>query len=276
MTGKVRGSKGFAISYQCLLRNRKAKNDMSKILKKLSFILVFMMIISGVQPSNVLATSKKYVKSLSVSKKTLSIRVGKSKSLSYKVKVKGKASKKITVKASNSNVKATIKDGKIHISAKKVGNSKITISTKTKNKKGQKIKKTIMVKILKKKTTTPAETPASAASTTDSKNMTIDDFLGVWSKENSGLSLYVVDDGTVYMGDLGNVKGNELMYENQNLYIGEIKGTEFYITQSAPSKFNKVETHTFQKSGDDLVDEEGVHWKYVKKSTRIVKDKGIY
>ena len=88
---------------------------MKKVLKRLSLILVFAIIISGIQSSDVLAASKKYVKSLSVSKKTLKIRVGKSKSLSYKVKVNGKASKRITVKTSNSNVKVAVKKGKINI-----------------------------------------------------------------------------------------------------------------------------------------------------------------
>ena len=129
---------------------------MRKTLKKISLILVFAMIISGAQPSNILAAPKKYVKTLSVSKKTLSICVGKSKSLSYKIKTKGTASKKITVKVSNFNVKATKKKGEIIISAKKVGNSKLTISTKGKNKKGKKIKRTVKIKIIKKsQQTTP-------------------------------------------------------------------------------------------------------------------------
>ena len=54
---------------------------MRKIIKKLSIILIFAMVISGICPSNVSAVSKKYVKSLTVSKKSLSISVGKSKSL---------------------------------------------------------------------------------------------------------------------------------------------------------------------------------------------------
>lgn len=148
---------------------------MKKVLKRLSLILVFAMIISGIQPSNVLAASKKYVKSLSVSKKTLTIRVGKSKSLSYKVKVNGKASKKITVKTSNSNVKVAVKKGKINILAKKTGNSKITISTKAKNKKGKKIKKTIKVRIIRGNAVTitpspmPTRTPVPTKPPTPSK-----------------------------------------------------------------------------------------------------------
>lgn len=145
---------------------------MKKILKKLSFILVIAMIISSIQPNNVLAASKKYVRSLYVSKKTMTISVGKRKSLSYKVKVKGKASKKITVKISNSNVKAKIKKGRIHILAKKAGTSKITISTKAKNRKGKKIKKTIKIKIIKGNVATTTPTPMPARTPVPTKTPT--------------------------------------------------------------------------------------------------------
>lgn len=131
---------------------------MRKIIKKLSVILIFAMVISGICPSNVSALSKKYVKSLTVSKKSLSISVGKSKSISYRVNVKGKASKKITVKASNANVKVTVSNGKIKLLGKKQGSSKITISTKGKNKKGKKITKSVKVKITKGSTLEVSET----------------------------------------------------------------------------------------------------------------------
>lgn len=131
---------------------------MRKIIKILSIILIFAMVISGIYPSNVSAVSKKYVKSLTVSKKSLSISVGKSKSLSYKVNVKGKASKKITVKASNTNVKVTVSNGKIKVLGKKQGSSKITISTKGKNKKGKKITKSVKVTITKGSTPEVPET----------------------------------------------------------------------------------------------------------------------
>jgi len=131
---------------------------MKKIIKKLSIILIFAIVISSICPSNVSAAPKKYVKSLTVSKKSLSISVGKSKSLSYKVNVKGKASKKITVKASNTNVKVTVSNGKIKVLGKNQGSSKITISTKGKNKKGKKITKSVKVKITKGNTPEVPET----------------------------------------------------------------------------------------------------------------------
>lgn len=133
---------------------------MKIVSKKIFLVLILAMIISGIYPSNILAASKNYVKSLSVSKKTLNISVGKTKSLSYKVKVKGKASRKITVKSSNTNVKVTVKKSKISIFAKKTGSSKITISTKGKNKKGKKIKKTVKIKITKGKN--PVATPSKS------------------------------------------------------------------------------------------------------------------
>lgn len=133
---------------------------MRKIMKKLSMILVFAMVISGICPSNVLAASKKYVKSLTISKKSLSISVGKSKSVSYKVNAKGEASKKIIVKASNTNVKVTVGNGKIEVLGKKQGSSKITISTKGKNLRGKKIIKTIIVKIIEEDMTMPPSSPS--------------------------------------------------------------------------------------------------------------------
>lgn len=139
----------YTLVIKFIIEKEGNRKNMKKIVRKLSLILVFAMIISGIQPSNVLASSKKYVKSLTLSKKSLSVSVGKSKSLSYKVNVKGKASKKITVKASNTNVKVTVDNGKIKVCGKKKGNSKITVSTKGKNKKGKKITKSIKIKIIK-------------------------------------------------------------------------------------------------------------------------------
>lgn len=130
---------------------------MKKIVKNLSLILAFVVAISNIRPFNVSAASKKYVKSLTVSKKSLNISVGKSKSATYKVKVKGRASKKIIAKASNTNIKVTISKNKIKVIGKKKGSSKITVSTKGKNKKGKKLKKIITVKITNTSTPTVQE-----------------------------------------------------------------------------------------------------------------------
>lgn len=127
---------------------------MKRFFKKITFLLVFIMIANSIQPGNAYAApkNKKYVKSLTLAKKTLQISLGGSKSLSYRVKTKGKASKKITAKASNAKVKVSVKNGKITIRGKQAGYSKITVSTKGKNRNGKKLKKNIRIKIVKKKT----------------------------------------------------------------------------------------------------------------------------
>ena len=88
---------------------------MKKKFRILSIVLVFAMIISNISPSNVFAaqTPKKYVKSLSLSEKSLNLNVGQRGSIFYKVNAKGKVSKKVTAKTSNSNVKVTIQKNKI-------------------------------------------------------------------------------------------------------------------------------------------------------------------
>lgn len=128
-----------------------------KTTKRFLIVLAFICITVGMKSNNTLAAPKKYVRSLSVSRKTISITAGKSKKISYKVRVKGKASKKVKIKASNTKVKAKVKSGKIVIFARKSGTSKITITTKGKNKRGKNIKSYIKVKIIKKEK--PIEKP---------------------------------------------------------------------------------------------------------------------
>lgn len=128
------------------------RDRMKQIWKQLSLLLIFAMLLSGIQSSHIQAVSRNYVESLSVSRKSLTIKKGKSKTISYKVRVRGKASRKISVKRSNSNVKVTIKQGKIRISAKKQGNCNITVSTKAKNRNGKKIKKQIQIKVVSRNT----------------------------------------------------------------------------------------------------------------------------
>ena len=120
---------------------------MNKMRKRwLLFVFALCMVMLA-KPANAMAASKKYVRSLTVAKKTVSIKKGKTQKVAYKVKVKGKASKKVTVKTSNKKVTAKVKSGKIVITAKKAGTSKITITTKGKSKKGTKLKKYIKVTV---------------------------------------------------------------------------------------------------------------------------------
>lgn len=62
------------------------------------------------------------------------------------------------MKASNTNIKVTVSNGKIKVLGKKQGSSKITISTKGKNNKGKKITKSVKVKITKGSTSEVSET----------------------------------------------------------------------------------------------------------------------
>lgn len=94
------------------------------------------------------------------------------------------------------------------------------------------------------------------------------DFNGVWQKENSHLLLYVVGDGTVYLGDLGDVDGDELMYESKSLYTGEIDGGKLCVSNVKHPERKDV----FEKDGDELVDNQGDRWRYVKESASIVRD----
>lgn len=136
----------------------------------LAWILTFVMILSVMMTSpvlslNVQAASKKYVKSLSV-KKSVSVSVGEKITVKPIVKVVKKASTKVKVKVKNKNiakVSYSSKTKKITIQGKKIGNTKVTVSTVAKNKKGKSLKKTIKVNVTKKKeapvTPTPAPTP---------------------------------------------------------------------------------------------------------------------
>lgn len=92
-------------------------------------------------------------------------------------------------------------------------------------------------------------------------------FNGIWQKENSHLLLYVVGDGTVYFGDLGD-PDDELMYESKSLYKGEIDGGKLYVSNVKDPEGKD----TFEKDGEQLVDGQGKHWHFVKESANIIRD----
>ena len=135
---------------------RRTASIMKKLFKKLSLFLVFTLVVSLTESDNVLAAPNGYVKALSISQKTVMIRVGENKTIPYKVKAKGKMSKKISVSVSNTKAKAAVKKGKIKISAKKTGMCKLTILTKGKDKKGKRIKKIVKIKVVKNTESTKA------------------------------------------------------------------------------------------------------------------------
>lgn len=145
---------------------------MKKIGVKKLLALIFIFTVTLLSCSNVSqAASKKYVKSLQLSKSTVSLKAGKKIKIKATVKVYGKAKKTVSAKSSNNSV-AKIKVGKankkgvteITITARKAGNAKITVTTKDKAKNKKVIKKTIKIKVTPVKTKTPASTkkPASA------------------------------------------------------------------------------------------------------------------
>ena len=130
---------------------------MMKIFKRnkiirLIVILLFASIISTFYSTNISASSSKYVKSLTVSSK-VTLSEGDNKNVTVKLKVVNKASKKLNVKIKDKGIaKASYntKKSKLTIIGVKAGNTKITLTTNAKNKKGKKIKKTINVTVTAK------------------------------------------------------------------------------------------------------------------------------
>ena len=93
------------------------------------------------------AATKKYVKSLSISKK-VKVQEGKQVTLKPIVKVVKKASKQLTVKSSNkkiAKVSYSKKKGSITITGVKPGKATITVTTKAENRKGKKLVKRLLL-----------------------------------------------------------------------------------------------------------------------------------
>lgn len=113
----------------------------------LAFVMAFSMLFTG---NNVVTTNAAAaVSKLTVKKSKVTIDLSaKSKIANVKVTVKG-SNKKFTVKSSKKSV-ATVKVSKKNavITGKKVGTAKITVTTKGKNKKNKKLKKTITVNVI--------------------------------------------------------------------------------------------------------------------------------
>lgn len=114
------------------------------------------------------AKAKKYVKSIKVGAKKVSLKVGKSKSVKVTVKVAKKASKKFTVKSSKKSVAtAKVSGTKVKITAKKKGKATITVTTKAKGKKNKKLSKKIAVTVTASSTpVTPPEPTTPTIPTT--------------------------------------------------------------------------------------------------------------
>lgn len=122
-----------------------------KLRKVISLVIVVTLVISAIQlysSENTIAKTKGYVKKISVTKKSFTLKKGTKKTIAVKIKVVKNVSKKFTAKVKNKKIaKIKVKKNKIVVNAKKVGKTKILIKTKAKGKKGKKLKKTIRVNI---------------------------------------------------------------------------------------------------------------------------------
>lgn len=138
---------------------------MKKIKKIMAVMLTFTIILSVFQTSTVQAAGKKkIVKSMSVSKSSISVKAGKSVTVKttvkcsktsaatdMKVKVKSSNTKVATVKvASNPSKKGKSGVSSIKITGKSAGSANITVTAVSSTTKGKTISKIIKVKVSKK------------------------------------------------------------------------------------------------------------------------------
>lgn len=170
---------------------------MSTVKKHISFILAALMVLSVFAAAPVSANAakkkaKKYVKSISIAKKAaINISASKktaAKSFKVTVKVKGKASKKFTVKSSNSAVATAKASGStVKVTAKKAGTAKITVTTKAKSKKNKKLSKTLTVTVTKAKAASTPSTPSapSKPAATEVRKITLSTTLTEISRKGS-------------------------------------------------------------------------------------------
>ncbi len=235
---------------------------MSKISKKLrrtlAIVLAFVMVASIAVPSApAQAAAKKYVKSLKVSPKKVTLTSGAKKKIKATVKVSGKAKKKVTVKSSNKKV-VTVKAKKankkgvstITLTAKKVTSkksAKITVTTSAKNKKGKKLKKTIKVTVNPKSgnsvkpTTPPASkgnykvTGVSAINTSTGEVVLTFD-TAVSASSLAGTTLIIKgDNGSTVTATFSKVSatGNSATYKIPAADLGKLTTGDYTITTSA-------------------------------------------
>lgn len=122
--------------------------------KKYLGVLLCLTMLFSFNVTSVSAASKKYVKSMKVSKAAVTLNKGSKTTVNVTVKVAGKAKAGVKVKNSSKSVVAVkvgkTKKGKtaITITAKNTGNAKVTVTTKGKKKNKKVIKKTIKVNVV--------------------------------------------------------------------------------------------------------------------------------
>lgn len=122
--------------------------------KKYLGVLLCLTMLFSFNVTSVSAASKKYVKSMKVSKSAVTLNTGDKTTVNVTVKVAGKAKAGVKVKNTSKSVIA-VKVGKtqkgktaITITAKNTGNAKVTVTTKGRKKNKKVIKKTIQVNVV--------------------------------------------------------------------------------------------------------------------------------
>lgn len=141
---------------------------MKKSGKILSLVLCALIAVSSLSFGAAAKKSKKFVKSISVTKKaTITLAEGQSTAVKYytvKVKVRGKASKAFTAKSSKKAVASVLVAGnKIIVTAKKTGKTTITVTTKAKSKKGKKLSAKLKLSVKKGKMSSISIEPTQPA-----------------------------------------------------------------------------------------------------------------
>lgn len=142
-------------------------------LKKLLSVVLCMLLVASTMVLSVEAKAKKFVKSISVTKKTtITIPASKktvTKSFKVTVKVSGKASKKFTAKSDKKAVAAVkVSGSSVKVTAKKAGKAVITVTAKAKNKKNKSVKAKLTVTV--KKASAPKPSTPTQPSVVDPVN----------------------------------------------------------------------------------------------------------
>lgn len=127
---------------------KEQRSRMQYWMKRLSLCLALALLLTG-NTCTVQARSKKYVKKFVINTTLMLEPPGKTMKVNYTIKVKGGASKKVTVRSSDSSVvTAKVKGKKIIISTKKAGYAEIKAVTKARNKKGKRLSQSITVRVI--------------------------------------------------------------------------------------------------------------------------------
>lgn len=209
-----------------------------RLLKKSMAILMTAVMVTTMTPITAEAASKKYVKSLTLSKKSITIEAGKTGTITAKVKVKGSLSKKVKISLSKANKKVVkkVKIGKPNskgvskitftaADVEKEASTKISVVTAKKNKKGKKITKKVTVKVTPKKTTEASTTETTEAPTTEAPvYLSYEGYELDWADEFTGTELNR-DNWNVELHDPGWVNAELQAYvdSKENIYVKDGK-----------------------------------------------------